>query len=189
VFKKLRDEMCTKLVLQQSNFNKTFYLQTNTLAYGMGAILSQEGESTNLKPKCHPVTYYLATFTSTEQWYNIYKQEFLAVIKALENWRAYLIWTKTLFIIKTNYKNLMFWKSLKKLNRWIAHWHECLQDYNFKIVHIVGKINTPTDALLRPPGEDVTKDSREIALLPSELFINLFGADSDKSLEHHIVLV
>ncbi len=107
--------MCTKLVLQQSNFNKTFYLQTNTLAYGMGAILSQEGESTNLKPKCHPVTYYLATFTSTEQWYNIYKQEFLAVIKALENWRAYLIWTKTLFIIKTNHKNLMFWKSLKKL--------------------------------------------------------------------------
>ncbi len=62
-----------------------FYLQTNALAYGMGAILSQEGESTNSTPKCYLVTYYSTTFTPTEQWYNIYEHEFLAVIKALEN--------------------------------------------------------------------------------------------------------
>jgi len=70
----------------------------------------------------------------------------------------------------------------------MACWHECLQDYDFKIIHIVGKINTPADILSRPPGEDVTKDSREIALLPPELFINIFGANLDGSLEHHIVL-
>ncbi len=90
-FKGLQDKMCVKLVLQQPNFKKTFYLQTNALAYGMGAILLQEGETTNSKPKCHPVAYYSATFTLTEQQYDIYKREFLAVIKALENWRAYLI--------------------------------------------------------------------------------------------------
>jgi len=28
-----------------------FYLQTNASVYGMGAVLSQKGESTNLKPK------------------------------------------------------------------------------------------------------------------------------------------
>jgi len=44
-FKKLKDKMCTKPVLQQPNFNKIFYLQTNMLAYSMEAILSQEGES------------------------------------------------------------------------------------------------------------------------------------------------
>ncbi len=100
-FKGLKNKMCTKPVLQQPNFNKMFYLQMDASAYGMGAILSQEGEPTNSKPKCHPVAYYSATFTPTEQQYNIYKWEFLAVIKALENWRAYLIWMKTLFIIET----------------------------------------------------------------------------------------
>ncbi len=69
----LRDKMCVKLVLQQPNFKKTFYLQTDTLVYSMGAILSQEGETTNSKPKHHPVAYYSATFTLTEQWYDIYK--------------------------------------------------------------------------------------------------------------------
>ncbi len=125
----------------------------------MGAILSQEGETTTSKPKHHPVTYYSATFTPTEQRYDIYECEFLTVIKALENWRAYLIWTKTPFMIETDHKNLTFWKSPKKLNGRMARWHKCLQDYNFRIVHITRKVNTPADTLLRPPGEDVVEDS------------------------------
>jgi len=110
------------------------------------------------------------------------------VIKALENWRAYLIWTKTLFIIKTDHKNLTFWKSLKKLNGRMARWHEHLQDYNFRIIHIAGKVNTPADTLSRPPRADVTEDSQEMALLPPALFLNVFSADSNGSLEHQIVL-
>jgi len=68
-----------------------FYLQTDASAYGVGTVLSQEGESSSLKPKRHPIAYYSATFTPTEQRYDIYEREFLAVIKALENWRVYLI--------------------------------------------------------------------------------------------------
>jgi len=125
-FKGLCDKMCDKPVLQQPDFNRTFYLQTDASVYSMGAILSQEGDTTNSKPKRHPVAYYSATFTPTEQQYDIYEREFLAVIKALENWRAYLIWTKTPFIIETDHKNLMFWKSPKKLNGRTAQWHEQL---------------------------------------------------------------
>jgi RNase H-like domain found in reverse transcriptase len=59
---------------------KKFYIQTDTSAYGVGAILLQEGgsegnneENTKKKPKLHPLTYYLATFTPTERNYNIYE--------------------------------------------------------------------------------------------------------------------
>ena len=44
------------------------------------------------------------------------------------------------------------------------------------------------DALSRPPGANVPEDSRETALLPSKLFLNVFGADSDRLLEHQIML-
>jgi len=40
VFKTLRDKMVSKPVLQQPNFGKTFYLQTDASKYGVGMILS-----------------------------------------------------------------------------------------------------------------------------------------------------
>ncbi len=187
-FEGLCDKMCEKPVLSQPDFTKMFYLQTDASAYGVGAVLSQEGDAANRKPKRHPVAYYSATSTPTEQRYDIYEREFLAVIKALENWRAYLIWTKTPFIIETDHKNLTFWKSPKKLNGRTARWHKQLQDYDFRIVHIAGKINTPADALSRLPGSEVTEDSCKVVLLPPEVFLNVFGVDSDGSLEHQIVL-
>jgi RNase H-like domain found in reverse transcriptase len=71
--------MCEKPVLCQSNFTKSFHLHTDASAYGMGAILSQEGDSTHTnapstsrKPELHPVAYYSATFTETDCNYNIY---------------------------------------------------------------------------------------------------------------------
>ena len=36
--------MCAKPILQQPDYTKAFFLTTDTLAYGMGAVLSQEGE-------------------------------------------------------------------------------------------------------------------------------------------------
>ena len=77
-FNTLRARMCTKPVLQQPDFEKVFYLQTNALAYGVGAILSQEeglmtSNSPNAKPRRHPIAYYSNTFTPTEQNYDIYE--------------------------------------------------------------------------------------------------------------------
>ncbi len=68
--------MCSQPVLTQPNFEKPFFLQTDTLAYGVGAILSQEGEHHTVasqKPKLHPIVYYSATFTPIKQNYDIYE--------------------------------------------------------------------------------------------------------------------
>jgi hypothetical protein len=42
-FETLRDLMCQQPVLKQPDFTKPFTVFTDTLAYGVGAILSQEG--------------------------------------------------------------------------------------------------------------------------------------------------
>jgi len=71
--------MCSKPILRQPNFTKQFYVDTDASAYGMGAILLQEGETQETpsqkpgKPCLHPVTYYSATFTMTERGYDIYE--------------------------------------------------------------------------------------------------------------------
>ena len=108
--------MVEQPVLQQPNFAKMFYLQTDASKYGVGAILSQEGETAATTPrKHHPVAFYSATFSPTKQNYDAYELKFLGVLKVVEHWRPYLIWTKNLFIIETDHKNLTYWKSPKKL--------------------------------------------------------------------------
>ena len=131
-FDKIRTIMCKAPVLLQPDFNKKFYLQTDASAYGVGTILSQEGDvtpslATHKKPILHPIAYFSATFTPTEHNYDIYKRELLAVMKALAHWRPYLGWTKHPFTIMTDHANLQYWKSPRNLNRRTARWHADLQ--------------------------------------------------------------
>ncbi len=68
-FEELKTRMCSHPVLTQPNFEKPFFLQTDTLAYGMGTILLREGEHHTVasqKPKLHPIAYYSTTFTPTK---------------------------------------------------------------------------------------------------------------------------
>jgi RNase H-like domain found in reverse transcriptase len=130
-FKTLRKAMMDKPVLHQPDFTKPFFLLTDASAYGVGAILSQEGgptdqntaQNTTWKPRLHPVAYYSAMFTETEHNYDIYERELLAIMKAITHWQPYLIWTKEPFTILTDHANLLHWKSPRKLNRQTAQWH------------------------------------------------------------------
>jgi RNase H-like domain found in reverse transcriptase/Integrase zinc binding domain/Chromo (CHRromatin Organisation MOdifier) domain len=183
--------MCRQPVLKQPDFTKPFAVFTDASAYGVGAILSQEGgPNTQNRTKYHPVAYYSTTFTETERNYDIYDRELLAIMKAITHWRPYLIWTKEPFKIFTDHANLLHWKSPRKLNRRTARWHGELQDYNFTLHHVAGKNHTAADALSRPPGADLGKnDNQQMVLLPEPIFIRVFDADSDGSLEHFITVV
>src|SRR5487761_516046 len=190
-FTALRLQMCSKPVLRQPDFSKTFHVYTDASAYGVGAILSQEGEINPLKPdkppKHHPVAYYSATFTPTERNYDIYERELLAIIKAITHWRPYLIWTKEPFTIHTDHANLLYWKSPRKLNRRTARWHSELQDYHFELKHVPGKLHTAAAALSSPPGADQgAMDNQEMVMVPEKTFIRIADEDSPGSLEDHI---
>ena len=73
----------------QPDIDKQFTLHVDASAYSVGAILLQKGNYTTKtlaqhhKLVLHLVAYYSATFTPTEQNYDIYKRELLAVMKAL----------------------------------------------------------------------------------------------------------
>ncbi len=109
MFKTLRDKIISKPILQQPNFKKVFYLQMDVSKYGVGVVLSQEGEANQSIPRRqHLIAFYSATFSPTEQNYDAHNLEFLGVLKSIEHWWPYLIWTKEPFIIETNHKNLTY---------------------------------------------------------------------------------
>jgi hypothetical protein len=172
-------------VLRQPDFAKKFFLQTDASSYGLGAVLSQEGELEKAKgkPILHPIVYYSATFTPTECNYDIYERELLAVMKSLAHWRPYLGWTKEPFTIITNHTNLQYWKSPQNLNCRTAQWHTDLQEYDFNILYMPGKTNVAPDALSQPPGADHGEnDNQSITMLPESRF-NVATVDAkDKTL-------
>jgi RNase H-like domain found in reverse transcriptase/Reverse transcriptase (RNA-dependent DNA polymerase) len=190
-FKMLHNWMCQQPVLKQPDFTKPFAVFTDALAYGVGAILSQEGGPNGQnQTKHHPITYYSATFTETEWNYDVYDRELLAIMKAITHWCPYLIWTKEPFKIFTDHANLLHWKSPCKLNRRTARWHGELQDYNFTLHHVPGKNHMAADALSRPPGADMGKnDNQQMIMLPEPLFIRVADEDSFGSIEHFITIV
>ncbi len=183
-FEELRDKMCSRPVLTHPDPDKTFYLQTDASTRGVGVVLTQEAHETK---KRKPIAYYSGTFTPAEENYNIYKKEFLAVLKALEHWRAHLIWTKRPFIIETDHKNLTHWKEPKKLTERMAQWHKKLQDYNFKIVHIAGKANGPADTLSRMDEEGERKETKLTPLISSDTFLNVFEVGDPGMIENEVV--
>jgi hypothetical protein len=92
----------------------------------MGAVLSQEGGSDTLttalekiktKPVLHLIAYYSATFMPTQRNYDIYDQELLVVMIALNHWRQYLSQMKVPFTIMMDHANLQYWKSPQNLTR------------------------------------------------------------------------
>src|SRR5216683_4653094 len=184
VFEDLKNRMCSRPVLTHPNPEKVFYLQTDTSTKGVGAVLTQEVDQSK---KRKPIAYYSATFSPAKENYNIYEKEFLAVLKALENWRAHLIWMKKPFVIETDHKNLTYWKEPKKLTGRTVRWPEKLQDYNFKIIHIAEKANGPADALSRMDQEEENREPKLTPLISSDAFLNVFEAGNPRTLEDEVV--
>ena len=168
--------MCRRPILRQPDYNKPFFLATDASSYGVGAVLSQEGETNprTLKIMRHPIAYYSATFTETERNYDIFERELLALMKALHHWRPHVAATEIPVTILTDHANLTHWKVPRKVNRRVARWFRELQEYNLVIQHVPRKLHTAADMLSRPPTDDKgEQDNNDLILLPEEMFIRL----------------
>lgn len=67
----------------------------------------------------------------------------------LAKFRTYLVGGK--FIVKKNHNSLKYFLNKKELNDRQQKWVSRLQEYNFEIVYVKGKINIIVDALSRRP--------------------------------------
>lgn len=94
-FEKLKQAMTETPVLQLLNFQKVFLLETDECYHGIGAILMQEG---------HPIAYLCKALGPKSLGYSVYENEFLVILLAVQELRAYLI--SGTFVIRTDQKSL-----------------------------------------------------------------------------------
>ena len=107
----------------------------------------------------------------TERNYKIYDKELLVIVKTLDKWRQYLLDAVEKFKVWIDHENLKYFKEPHKLNGWQARWYLKLQDYNFTLWHIPGKINMKADILSRREKVDMKKDNQDIQMLKEKLWI------------------
>ena len=134
----------------------------------------------------HPTSFISKTLSPAKRNYEIYDQELLAIIQALEEWHHYIQGSAHTTVILSDHKNLIYYQEDKKLNQQQAQWSLYLSELDVKLVHTPGNKMVQSDALSQQPDlcPEEDNDNEDIAMLPDELFVSLI----DTNLQERIAM-
>ncbi len=116
------------------DFTKLFEIESDALLYATGAILLQQDTNRDW----HPVAYCSQSMNPTEQNYQVYDRELMAIICSLREWRCYIYGSSFTMIVWTDHHNLMYFMHPQKLTRRQVQWIVELMDYDLKLQHKAG---------------------------------------------------
>lgn len=129
-------------------------IHTDASSIGYGAVLMQ----TWADGSKHVVSYFSKTTQGAESRYHSYELETLAVVRALQHFRHYLIGLK--FKLVTDCNALKSTQNKKDLLPRVARWWVYLQDYDFEIEYRKGLLVPHADYLSRNPSAQVHQIAR-----------------------------
>ena len=101
-FEKLKEQFLNQPVLQMVDETKPFKLECDASAFACGAVLIQRDTNGDK----HPVSYFSQAHSAAECNYTIPDLEFMAIIKALKEWRHHLEGSQHQIIIWSDHENL-----------------------------------------------------------------------------------
>lgn len=94
-FQQLKVALTTASVLALPEFTKQFVIETDASDVGFGAVLMQSN---------HPIDYLSKAVSAKNQALSTYEKECMAIMLAVDKWRAYL--QNQEFLIRTDHKSL-----------------------------------------------------------------------------------
>ena len=106
-FGKLKEFLCSKLVLNTPDFNRPFILQTDASNRGVQAVLTQIDDNS----KEHPIAYYSQKLLSRKERYSVVEKECLAIrlkspgIQSMPAWTWFTITTACCCLERLEYNN------------------------------------------------------------------------------------
>lgn len=154
-FKALKEQLVTAPILTCPDFSRTFYIQTDASAYGVGCVLTQffdEGEKV--------ICYLSRSLTAQERKYSSVERELIAVIWSLEKLRHYVEGFH--FKVITDCHSLLWLHRLKDPQGRLARWTLRLQPYDFEVIHRKGSDHAVPDLLSR--AVPVSVDSVDVSI-------------------------
>jgi len=166
VFDELKQVFTTKPVLAAPDLDKEFRVETDASNYATRGVLSIKCSD----DRWRPVAFISKSLSNTEQNYEIYDKEMLAIVRCLEEWRHFLEGAVVKFEIWTDHKNLEYFMKVQKLNRRQERWASYLSRFDFTLKHVLGSKMGKADSLSRRPNWEVgvEKDNEDETLVKLE---------------------
>ena len=130
-------------VLRQPDLSKTFIIHTDASSYALGAVLAQVSNGIE-----HACSYVSRALNKHEINYGITEKECLAVVFAVNKFRAYIFGCK--FTVVTDHSALKWLMTISEPVGRLARSTMCLQSFDFEIIHGKGIKHSNADALSRP---------------------------------------
>jgi hypothetical protein len=115
-------------------------IDTDACDVGIGAVLSQQG---------HPLAYVSRALGPRNQTLSVYEKEYLAILMAVQQWRAYLQVNE--FVIRTDHKSLTHLTDQRLHTEWQQKALTKLMGLQYKVQYKQGIHNGAADALSRKP--------------------------------------
>ncbi|GLB39276.1 putative retrotransposable element tf2 155 kda protein type 1-like [Lyophyllum shimeji] len=160
-FENLRTAITTGPVLALPTDDDPYRVEADSSGYATGATLMQRQHGI-----WRPVAFLSQSLNDTERNYEIHDREMLAIMRALSEWRHYLVGAAHPVEILSDHQNLQYFMTARKLNRRQARWSLKLADYDFTLVHKPGSTMGKSDALSRHPRHNKgEKDNENVTLL------------------------
>jgi hypothetical protein len=167
-FDKLKDLISSAPILSQARDHRRFRIEADACDYATGAVLLQEHDGVY-----HPIAFLSKSLNKVERNYQVHDREMLAIIRALTEWRHYVIGKE--FDIWSDHKNLSWFMTKQNLNRRQARWGAELAEYHFNLHYRKGPTMGQADGLSRRADlkGEIEHDNTDQILLPAHKFTNL----------------
>ena len=136
----------------------------------------------------HPIAFHSRSLLSAERNYDAHDKELAAVVFGFKCGRPFLLGAQHMVRVRTDHKNLQYFRQPQKINGRQARWFEFLQDFDYSLEHIPGTSNTIADLLSRRKdlNKGVNTDEPR-TLLADHLFINKIYLEDDPQLRRQAV--
>ena len=85
-FGKQKDELCDGIAVNLPNPNKPFVVETDSSVHAAGAVLLQNEGEEEYRP-----LFFSQSLNTAQRIYSTYERELLAVVKACDAFRVYLL--------------------------------------------------------------------------------------------------